>query len=186
MPAAHLHRDLARQHDREVVDRDQEGVREQPPDRGIGAGRVDGTPSSGDSTGRRADGEQVDNLASGVRCAAEQLAQLRGIFEHAGQGVNRGGGRSDADSRIADARQCQVGEQPGELAARNMLKQRARGWSEGGGCRHQIADDGKQPQLVIVTPDHYRLPHSLERRHELCRWDVEQRGQGPDVGRVGG
>ena len=74
VPATHLQGDLAGQHHGVVVDGDQQGVREQPADRRVGAGRIDRTASSWDSTGRRPAGEQLDDLTGRGRCAPEQLS----------------------------------------------------------------------------------------------------------------
>jgi hypothetical protein len=74
-----------------------------------------------------------------------RAAGIRPVVEQVGDRVDRSGRGSDAEGRIANVRQAQIGEQAGKLAARNVLKQRAGGWSEGCGRRHQIADDGEQP-----------------------------------------
>src|SRR6185437_12269844 len=112
--------------------------------RRVGGGGVDRTARGRDSTGLWADGKEVDDFASGVRCTAEQLGQLRRIFKQVRYRVYRLGRGSDARGRIADVRQAQIGEQACKLIARNMFEQRTRGWSESCGCRHQIADDGEQ------------------------------------------
>ena len=179
-----VQRDLSGQHDGVVVDRDEQGVGEQPAHRGVGAFHVDRTSSGRHpADARRTCGEQLDDLPGGSRRSREQRVEAVAVVEGAGD-------RVDGRHRLGHRRQFELGEseigaQGGQPTGRQLCEQDAKRRTEMCRGRYQVARDRDQPHRVVGAPHERRLTQPLQSRREPVRRDVEEPGHRLDVDRVG-